>query len=145
MPLPCLTPLGSVLSKRDWEKGRVTPKGRPLNLLSCVLSRVQLFGTPWTIARQAPLSMGSSRQEYWSGLPCPPPGDLPHPGIETVSLRSPAPTAGFFTTSATFLYCCPFYSLFHELPSCFLFFFCSLHRQHNTVLEPPLSHHPGGK
>ena len=42
--------------------------------------------TPWTAARQAPLSMGFSRQEYWSGLPCPPPGDLPHPGIEA---RSP--------------------------------------------------------
>ena len=38
--------------------------------------------TPWTVAHQAPLSMGFSRQEYWSGLPCPPPGDLPNPGIE---------------------------------------------------------------
>ena len=41
-----------------------------------------LFVTPWTIAHQAPLSMGFSRQEYWSGLPCPPPGDLPNPGIK---------------------------------------------------------------
>ena len=57
-------------------------------LQSCVyvLSRVQLFGTPWTIARQAPLSMGFPRQEYWTGLPFPPPGDLPDPGIEPVSL-----------------------------------------------------------
>ena len=47
-----------------------------------VLSHVQLFETPWTVARQAPLSMGFSRQEHWSGLPCPPPGDLPHPGNE---------------------------------------------------------------
>ena len=46
------------------------------------LSRVQLFVTPWTIAYQAPLFMGFSRQEYWSGLPFPPPGDLPDPGIE---------------------------------------------------------------
>ena len=46
------------------------------------LSHVQLFGTPWTVARQAPLSMGFSRQEYWSGLPFPFPGDLPNPGIE---------------------------------------------------------------
>ena len=46
------------------------------------LSRVQLFGTPWTVARQAPLSMGFSRQESWSGLPFPSPGDLPNPGIE---------------------------------------------------------------
>ena len=46
------------------------------------LSRVQLFATPWTVAYQAPLSMGFSRQEYWSGLPFPSPGDLPDPGIE---------------------------------------------------------------
>ena len=46
------------------------------------LSRVQLFGTPWTVARQAPLSMGFSRQEYWSGLPLLSPGELPNPGIE---------------------------------------------------------------
>ena len=50
------------------------------------LSRVQLFATPWTVAYQAPPSMGFSRQEYWSGLPFPSPGDLPEPGIE---LRSP--------------------------------------------------------
>ena len=47
-----------------------------------VLSHVQLFGTPWTVACQAPLSMGFSRQECWSGLPIPSPGDLPHPGIK---------------------------------------------------------------
>ena len=46
------------------------------------LSRVQLFLTPWTVALQAPLSMRFSRQEYWSGLPCPLPGDLPDPGFE---------------------------------------------------------------
>ena len=57
--------------------------------------------TLWTIARQAPLSMGFSRQEYWSRLPFPPPGDLPDPGIEPVSLMSPALAGGFFTTSAT--------------------------------------------
>ena len=51
------------------------------------LSRVQLFVTPWTIAYQAPLSMEFSRQEYWSGLPFPSPGDLPNPGIKP---RSPA-------------------------------------------------------
>ena len=63
-------------------------------------SRVQLFATPWTVARQAPLSIGFSRQEYWSGLPCPPPGDLPNPGIEPKSLMSPAFTGRFFTPSA---------------------------------------------
>ena len=46
------------------------------------LSHVQLFATLWTIAHQAPLSMGFPRQEYWSGLPFPSPGDLPHPGIK---------------------------------------------------------------
>ena len=50
-------------------------------------SRVRLFATPWTVPRQAPLSMGFPRQEYWSGLPFPSPGDLPNPGIEP---RSPA-------------------------------------------------------
>ena len=47
-----------------------------------LLSRVRLFATPWTVADQAPPSMGFSRQEYWSGLPFPSPGDLPDPGIE---------------------------------------------------------------
>ena len=60
------------------------------------LSRVRLFVTPWTAAYQAPPSMGFSRQ-YWSGLPFPPPGDLPHPGIEPASLMSPA-LAGRFST-----------------------------------------------
>ena len=62
---------------------------------------VQLFVTPWTIACQAPLSMGFSRQEHWSGFPCPPPGDLPDPGIKPSSLTSPALAGGFFTSSAT--------------------------------------------
>ena len=51
---------------------------------------VWLFETPWTVARQAPLSIRFSRQEYRSGLPCPPPGALPHPGIEPVAPSSPA-------------------------------------------------------
>ena len=53
-------------------------------------SRVWFLVTLWIVARQAPLSMGFSRQEYWSGLPCPPPGDLPEPGIKPESLMSPA-------------------------------------------------------
>ena len=56
------------------------------SLQSCV----RLFVTLWTLAHQAPLSMGSSRQGYWSGLPCPPPGDLPDPGIKPASLMFPA-------------------------------------------------------
>ena len=52
---------------------------------------VRLSATPWTVTHQAPLSMGFSRQEYWNGLPRPPPRDLPDPGIEPESLMSPAP------------------------------------------------------
>ena len=64
-------------------------------------SRVRLFVALWTVACQDPLSMGFSRQEYWSGLPCPPPEDLPDPGIEPISLTSPALSGGFFISSAT--------------------------------------------
>ena len=69
-----------------------------------LLSRVRLFATPWTVAHQAPPSMGFSKQEYWSGLPFPSPGDFPDPGIEP---KSPALQAvsclsgGFFTDWAT--------------------------------------------
>ena len=54
------------------------------------IRRVRLFEAPWTVAYQAPPSMGFSRQEYWSGLPFPSPEDLPDPGIKPVSLMSPA-------------------------------------------------------
>ena len=54
------------------------------------LSRVQLFATPWIVANQAPLSMGFSREEYWSGLQFPSPGDLPDPGIKLVFPTLPA-------------------------------------------------------
>ena len=64
-------------------------------------SHIQLFVTVWTVALQAPLSMGFSKQEYWSELPYPHPGNLPGPGIEPVSLTSPALAGGFFTTSDT--------------------------------------------
>ena len=60
---------------------------------------VQLFATPWTLAHQAPLSMGFSRQDYWSRLPCPPPRDLPDSGIEPTSLVSPALAGQLFTNS----------------------------------------------
>ena len=63
--------------------------------MCCMLSHVQLFVTPWTVAHQAPLSTGFFRQEYSSGLPFPPPGDLPNPGLETVS---PSLAGRFFTT-----------------------------------------------
>ena len=64
-------------------------------------SHVRLFATLWTIALQASLSMGFSRQEYWSGLPCPPAGDLPDPGVKLTSLVSHLLASKFFTTSAT--------------------------------------------
>ena len=75
-----------------------------LNLYSaCMLShlsRVWLCATLWTVALQVPLSVGFSRQEHWSRLPSPPPGDLPNPGIEPQSLMSTALASEFFTTSA---------------------------------------------
>ena len=66
----------------------------------------------WTAARQAPLFIGFSRQEYWSGLPCPPTGDLPDSGIKPVSLISPALAGRVFTTSAT----CEAYQRFLPAP-----------------------------
>ena len=72
-----------------------------LFIYSYVLSHVPLSGTPWTVAHQAPLPMGFSRQEYWSGLPFSPSGDLPDPGIKPASLASSASTGVFFTTSTT--------------------------------------------
>ena len=68
-------------------------------MLNC--SVVSDSATLWTVAHQAPLSVGSSRQEHWGGWPCPPPGDLPHPGIKAASLMSLALSAGFFTMRAT--------------------------------------------
>ena len=74
--------------KRDLEFMGCTARSCIFNSAQS-LSRVRLFVTPWTVARQAPLSMGFSRQEYWSGLPLPSPGDLPDPGLKPVSLVSP--------------------------------------------------------
>ena len=96
-----------------------TPRMFPLNFLKCTFfntflcpdhkacmcarlvafSRVWLFVTPWTVARQVPLFMGFSRQEYWSGLPFPPPGDLSDPGFKPVSLASPALVGRFLSLS----------------------------------------------
>ena len=58
------------------------------------------FATLWAVAHQTSLSMGFSRQEYWSGFPCPPPGDLPDPGLEPMSLMSHVLAGRFFTTSS---------------------------------------------
>ena len=70
-------------------------------MLHCCLKSRPTLCDPIDVAHQAPLSMGFSRQEYWDGLPCPPPGDLPETGIEPVSLKSPALARGFFVASAT--------------------------------------------
>ena len=64
-------------------------------------SCVQLFATLWIIACKFPLSMGFSRQEYWRGLPCHPPGNLPNPAIKLAFLMSPSLIDKFFTTSTT--------------------------------------------
>ena len=69
----------------------------------CMLVTSVVFHSLWpcTITYQAPLSMGFSRQEYWSGLPCPPPGDLPNPGIKPMSLMSPMLAGNIFTNTIT--------------------------------------------
>ena len=80
------------------------------------LSRVRLFATLWTVARQAPLSMGFSRQEYWSGLPFPSPGDLPNSGIgprspalQTDALSSEPPTSGKGSHFISFVHLTTYY------------------------------------
>ena len=85
----------SVLLTRHWDNQARTPDPSWLRVQS--LSRVRLFVTPWTTAHQAPLSMGFSRQEYWSGLSCPPPGDLPNLGIKPTSPADSCIAGRFFT------------------------------------------------
>ena len=95
--------MGENISKQSNQQG-INLQNIQRALHSRVLSHfshVQLFGTLWTVACQAPLFMGFSRQQYWSGLPYPPPGDLPDPRLISTSLTSPALAGRFFTTSAT--------------------------------------------
>ena len=70
-------------------------------VLLCSVAQSCLTAIPWTVAHQAPLFLGFSRPEYWSGLPGLPPGDLPNPGIQLLSLMSLAWAGRFFTISAT--------------------------------------------
>ena len=96
--------LYQIVTDFAWDKTRNIYLGYIMGWVCAVLScfsHVWLFATLWTVAGQAPLSMGFSRQEYWSGLPRPPPGDLPDPGFEHASLTTPALAGRFFTTSAT--------------------------------------------
>ena len=111
----CLTPAGPPLPRSRSRLPRLSSGGRAVSpqtpvafcpsslIYTCVrvqsLSCVRLFVTSWTIACHPLLSMGFSIQEYWSGLPFPPPGDLPNPGMEPVSLGSPALAGRFFTIS----------------------------------------------
>ena len=97
-PLPLAVSITHCVPSSCLEK-KLASHGRKFDLPLCVLShfsRVQLFVIPWTVACQASLTMGFSRQEYWSGLAFPPPGDLPDPGIEPTSLVPLALAGRFF-------------------------------------------------
>ena len=78
---------------------------------------------PWIIDHQAPLSIGFSRPEYWSGLPFPRPGDLPNPGIEPMSPESHVLTAGFFTTEPPGKPLVFFFFFYVSVLFCFMFLF----------------------
>ena len=82
-----------------------------------VCSALSNSATPWTVTRQAPLSMEFSRQDYWSALPFPPPGDLPNPKILPTSLVSPALAVKFFTTSTTWEFNSPVHPLLSSPPT----------------------------
>ena len=91
-------------SKKEASEETNPPNTPVSDVCGCMLSHfsdVRLFATLHTVARQASLSRGFFRQEYWSGLPCPSPGDLPNPGTESESLTSPALASRFFTTRTT--------------------------------------------
>ena len=98
-------------------------------MLSC-FSCVRFFAILWTIAHQTPLSMGFPWQEYWCLLPCSPPGDLLDPGIEPVSLKSPALPGMLFTTRATWEAPSLLYANFQR-------FICSLLDYGNSLLSQP--------
>ena len=80
-PDPGIKPMSSALQVDSLPVGHLGSPGLVVSEVKS-LSHVRLFVTPWIVAHQAPLSMGFSRQEYWSGLPFPPPGHLPNPGIK---------------------------------------------------------------
>ena len=82
--------------RQDGNFSEPQTKHSHLGVCAQLLSRVPLLATLWTVANQAPLFMGFFSQEYWSGLPFPPPGDLPDPGIESPFLMSPALAGRFF-------------------------------------------------
>ena len=103
-----LNKIDKVLALNELGHGEVNKMQKFIHILlylwlvracSCsILSHVRLFETPWTVAYKSPLSMEFSRQEYWSGLPIPSPGDLPNSGIKPTSPVFPEWSGGFFTT-----------------------------------------------
>ena len=99
-PLKWISPCLRSCWKVPTTRGHQPTLDLPLLRESYSRFSVPLVETPSRVAFQAPLSMGFSRQEYWTGLPCPPPGDLPDAGIEPTFLMSPALAASFFTTSS---------------------------------------------
>ena len=109
----------------------MTRKGLTSRVMCVVLSCVRLFATPWTAAHQAPLSMEFSKQNYWSGLPFPIPGDLPDPGSKLTSPVSPGLVGGLFTTEPLAAAA----AAAKSLQSCLTL--CNPHRQ-----QPPRLHHP---
>ena len=88
------TRIVSIVKKKMW----LVQKGNQEKVKVKLLSRIQLFATPWIVAHQAPPSMGISRQEYWSGLPFPSPGAIPHPGIKPTSPGCVSCIASRFST-----------------------------------------------
>ena len=113
-----------------------------MHVLSC-FGCVWLFVTPWTVTRQAPLSIGFSRQEYWSGLPCPPPRDLRNPGIKP---GSPALAGRFFTSSTTWeaqdTYICRYIFSTHTRKTYLMFLICKgkscFHQRQKIMISPSL-------
>ena len=98
---PTQGPSPRLLCLLHWQAGSLplAPLGKPFTFTCLFAQSSQTLRPPWTVAREVPLSMGFSRQEHCSGLPCPPPGDLPHPGIEPESPVSPALQVGFLLLS----------------------------------------------
>ena len=81
-----------------------------VSMCACVLSCIYLFSTPWTVTHKAPLSMEFSRQEYWSGLSFPPPGDLPNPRIELRSTSMQVDSLPWVTREALYIWQCVYFN-----------------------------------
>ena len=100
--------------------------GVSVHACTCVCIRVQLLATPWPVVHRASPSMGFSRQEYWSELPFPPPGDLPDPGNQTLISRVSCIAGGFFTLEPPGSPCLSAYPRVTEDPDLFILVLCCL-------------------